>query len=86
MSVGLRRKQAKSNLIDGFLDYRGISDRSGFRIVKPIISSIWKSRVRGIPSEWEPSSIHEEVQGARWVVAEEATMVVELRESDGCRK
>ena len=32
MSVGLRGKQAKSNSIDGSSDYRGISNRPGFRI------------------------------------------------------
>ena len=53
VSIGLRRKQAKSNSIDGFRSKEVFPIDLDFRIWKPIISGIWKSRVRGIPSERE---------------------------------
>ena len=53
VSIGLRRKQAKSNSVDGFRNTEVFSDRPGFRIMKADYSGIWKLRVRGIPREQE---------------------------------
>ena len=53
MSIGLRRKQTKSNSIDGFWNTEVSPIDLEFGIMKAKYFQYVESRVRGIPSEQE---------------------------------